>query len=68
IAELARTIRGVTGSDSEIVHTEGRDGDIAHSRGDVTKARERLGYEPTVDLEEGLETLVSTSPALANEG
>ncbi|MEM4781870.1 MAG: NAD-dependent epimerase/dehydratase family protein, partial [Halalkalicoccus sp.] len=43
IAELARTIRGVTGSDSEIVHTEGRDGDIAHSRGDVTKARERLG-------------------------
>ncbi|ADJ14074.1 NAD-dependent epimerase/dehydratase family protein [Halalkalicoccus jeotgali] len=57
IAELARAVREVVGSDSEIVHTEGRAGDINHSCAEITKARERLGYEPTVPLADGLGTL-----------
>ncbi|KYH26762.1 ADP-L-glycero-D-manno-heptose-6-epimerase [Halalkalicoccus paucihalophilus] len=58
IDDLARTVRDVTGSDSEVVYTEGRDGDIDRSRAEIEKAREHLGYEPTVALEDGLRTLV----------
>ncbi len=31
-----------------------RPGDVRHSRADISKARERLGYTPTVDFREGL--------------
>lgn len=58
INRLAEQVRDAVGSDSAIVHTDGREGDIRHSRADVTRARERLGYRPTVDLRSGLETLV----------
>ncbi|SFK65324.1 UDP-glucose 4-epimerase [Halogranum rubrum] len=58
IRELAETIRDVTDSDSEIVHTEGRTGDIDRSLADLSKARTGLGYEPTLSLEEGLKALV----------
>ncbi|WP_227374079.1 NAD-dependent epimerase/dehydratase family protein [Haladaptatus halobius] len=58
IRELAETVRDVTDSDSDIVHTDPRPGDIDHSRADVSRAREALGYEPTVSLSEGLASLV----------
>jgi UDP-glucose 4-epimerase len=58
IRELAERVREAVGSDSEIVHTDPRPGDIDHSTADLTKARERLGYEPTVTLQEGLADLV----------
>ncbi|SDM92678.1 UDP-glucose 4-epimerase [Halogranum gelatinilyticum] len=58
IRELAETIRDVTDSNSEIVHTDGRDGDIERSLADISKAQSQLGYEPTILLSEGLATLV----------
>jgi UDP-glucose 4-epimerase len=58
IRELAELIRDAVGSDSEIVHTDPRPGDIQHSCADIGRARSALGYEPTVDLEAGLRTLV----------
>ncbi|WP_435154484.1 NAD-dependent epimerase/dehydratase family protein [Haladaptatus sp. DFWS20] len=58
IRELAETVRNVTGSDSDIVHTDPRVGDIDHSRADVTRAQEALGYEPTVSLSSGLGSLI----------
>jgi UDP-glucose 4-epimerase len=61
IDDLATAVREVTDSDSEIVYTEGREGDIERSRADVGKARSMLRYESTVDLEDGLETLVDES-------
>ena len=61
IEELAAAVREVTDSDSEIVHTEPRKGDIERSRADVEKARSMLGYEPTTGLEDGLETLTTSS-------
>ncbi len=35
-------------------HIEPRPGDVRHSQADIEKARERLGYEPKVSLQEGL--------------
>lgn len=55
IHEVAETIKRVTDSNSEIVHVDGRDGDIDRSCADVTKAEKRLGYEPTLDIETGLQ-------------
>lgn len=65
IRELAELVVEVTGSESEIEHTAGRAGDIDRSRADVTKARDRLGYRPSVDLDEGLRRLVALSAGSA---
>jgi UDP-glucose 4-epimerase len=57
IRELAELVKRVTGSSSEIVHTDPREGDIEHSRADISKAEALLGYEPRVTLGEGLGTI-----------
>jgi UDP-glucose 4-epimerase len=57
IRELAETVRSVTDSSSDIVHTDPRPGDIDHSRADITEARTALGYEPSVSLTDGLAEL-----------
>lgn len=57
INELAERVKAVVGSDSPVVHTEERSGDIQHSRADIGRARRKLGYEPTVSLSDGLATL-----------
>jgi dTDP-glucose 4,6-dehydratase len=54
VAELARIVLEVTGSSSEIVHEPLPVDDPAQRRPDITLARERLGWEPQVDLREGL--------------
>jgi UDP-glucose 4-epimerase len=58
IGALARTVQGLTGGDATIEHVDPRPGDIDESLADVSKARERLGYEPTVDLDDGLDSVV----------
>ncbi|SEH17976.1 UDP-glucose 4-epimerase [Natronorubrum sediminis] len=58
ITDLAETIRTATGSSSSIVHRDPRPGDIRHSRADVSKAAQTLGFESRVDLERGIHSLV----------
>ncbi|MCU4718158.1 NAD-dependent epimerase/dehydratase family protein [Halapricum hydrolyticum] len=57
IQTLAETVQSIADTDSPIVHGEPRPGDIDRSCADVTRAREQLGYEPKISLEEGLRTL-----------
>ncbi|MUV88620.1 NAD-dependent epimerase/dehydratase family protein [Halapricum sp. CBA1109] len=57
IDELAELIRTAADSDSPIRNVDGRPGDIRHSRADTTAARERLGFEATVALGDGLPTV-----------
>ena len=57
ITALATAIAEVVGSDSPLVYGEPREGDIRASRADISRAVTNLGYEPTVDLRSGLETL-----------
>ena len=40
------------------VRRQFREGDIRHCYADITRARERLGYEPQVKLESGMDELV----------
>jgi UDP-glucose 4-epimerase len=58
INELAKTLADVTGTSLPPVHTEARTGDVRHSLADISKAKELLGYEPEVDLAEGLRRTV----------
>lgn len=57
IATLAERIRDAAGSSSPIRHGSPRPGDIRHSCADTTAARDRLGFESTVDLTDGLKTV-----------
>lgn len=54
VLELAKLIRGLTGSDSEIVFEPLPTDDPKVRRPDITRARETLGWSPTTPLEEGL--------------
>ncbi|MDS0475690.1 NAD-dependent epimerase/dehydratase family protein [Natrinema sp. 1APR25-10V2] len=54
IRELAEAVQDITVTESEIVHTEPRPGDIEHSQADISKAEAYLDYEPTVAFREGL--------------
>jgi len=59
VNDVARTLAGVLGVDMEPEVTgRYRVGDIRHCFADITRAREKLGYEPTVTLEEGMKELV----------
>lgn len=48
-------LRRMSGKDLEAKYEPPREGDIRDSQADTRKAREILGYEPTVLFEEGLE-------------
>jgi dTDP-glucose 4,6-dehydratase len=52
--ELAQTVIRVTGSSSEIVFEAMPIDDPQVRRPDITRARQVLGWEPEIDLEEGL--------------
>jgi nucleoside-diphosphate-sugar epimerase len=53
--ELLEVLKGITGkTDVTADYREARVGDVRHSLADITRARELLGYEPKVGLEEGL--------------
>jgi UDP-glucose 4-epimerase len=58
IRRLAELMRTRANGDSEIVHTDGRTGDIEQSMANIRKAKEDLGYEPTVELSEGIEDVL----------
>jgi dTDP-glucose 4,6-dehydratase len=54
IKEIAETIIRMTGSTSKIVYRPLPTDDPKQRRPDITRARELLGWEPKVQLEEGL--------------
>ena len=66
--QLAQTVIKVTGSTSEIVFEALPMDDPKERRPDITKAQQILGWEPEIDLEEGLRRWVRAlgyEPALA---
>ncbi|MBD3296447.1 MAG: NAD-dependent epimerase/dehydratase family protein [Candidatus Omnitrophica bacterium] len=68
ILEFARRIKEITGSDSEIVFEKLPVNDPKVRRPDISKAREKLGWEPEVSLEEGLEKTIDYFKKEMSEG
>ena len=64
ILQLAEEVRGATGSASEIVYEALPQDDPAVRQPDISRAREILGWEPTVGLADGLRmTIAGTTRA-----
>ncbi len=61
LLELARVVVEVTGSRSEIVHEALPTDDPQVRQPDITLAREVLGWEPEIDLREGLRRTIDAS-------
>jgi nucleoside-diphosphate-sugar epimerase len=51
---LFETMRRIVGVELQPVYAAARTGDVRDSQADISKARNLLGYEPTVSFEEGL--------------
>ena len=56
LLEVLKTITGQTGLDAD--YLEGRAGDVKHSQADNSLAKEWLGYQKLVGLEEGLKKTI----------
>jgi UDP-glucose 4-epimerase len=65
--ELVTELQSLLGTSVEVAYAAPRSGDVKHSLADITRARELLGYEPGVDLREGLRrTITSLLPDRAD--
>ena len=54
ILEFAERIISLTNSNSKIIHKPLPSDDPTRRRPDITLAKEKLGWEPKVDIDEGL--------------
>ncbi|MEQ1895979.1 MAG: NAD-dependent epimerase/dehydratase family protein [Vicinamibacterales bacterium] len=60
VAELARLVAKAAGRPgAPVEHVEGRPGDVLRLYADMTEARDLLGYQPAIGLEEGLARLLA---------
>lgn len=64
IGELAKTVIQMTGSQSELIQEPLPIDDPQQRQPDITKARELLNWEPTIELKEGLEKTIAYFKAL----
>jgi dTDP-glucose 4,6-dehydratase len=62
ILELAETVLKVTGSSSEIVNEALPVDDPQIRQPDITRARQLLGWEPEIQLEDGLRRMLGRAP------
>jgi dTDP-glucose 4,6-dehydratase len=67
IRELAELVIGMTGSASELTFLELPQDDPKTRRPDITVARQALGWEPRVELREGLEKTIPYFQRLVEE-
>ncbi len=58
LLDLIDRIGGILGKPTAPVHGPPRAGDIMHSLADIEKSRAKLGYEPAVPLDDGLERTI----------
>ncbi len=60
IADLARVVASAAGRPgAPVEHVEGRPGDVLRLYADMTQARELLGHQPVIGLEDGLARLLA---------
>ena len=62
IRELVRIVMEVTGTNTEVITNPRTDPGVSRMCADLTLAREKLGYQPRISLEEGLRLTLSRDP------
>lgn len=58
VNSMLQQINKITGKDVAPIYGDPRKGDIKHSHADITRAKERLGYQPKVSFEDGLRSTI----------
>jgi UDP-glucose 4-epimerase len=74
LLELVQAVNELLGTSIEPRHAAPRPGDVLHSQADISMARRDLGYDPKIDLKEGLrrslayyrQTTTSPTPSALN--
>jgi len=59
VNSLAEKINEILSTDIKPIYDKPRPGDVKHSYADVSKAREKLQYQPLVTVKEGLERTIN---------
>ena len=54
LLDLFQKLKKISSSDIEPTHMSDRPGDVKHSLADISKAKNLLGYDPQISVEEGL--------------
>lgn len=68
VLQFAEVIRKLCGSQSEIIFKDLPEDDPKIRQPDITRARSILGWEPKMDLEEGLKSTIEYFKNLLNQG
>jgi UDP-glucuronate decarboxylase len=68
ILELAQKVIDLTGSSSKIVQKALPQDDPKQRKPDISQAKNKLGWKPTIELEEGLKKTVAYFDALLAQG
>ncbi len=63
VLDIVRALEEVLGRRLPVRHTPPRPGDVRDTLADTSRARERLGYRPSVSFTEGLRRTVAAFPA-----
>ena len=58
INNLVKMISQNNSSGIEVIHAEERPGDVKHSLADISLANKMIGYQPTIELENGVKKYV----------
>jgi nucleoside-diphosphate-sugar epimerase len=59
---LAQYALEAVGASAEWIYAEDQDPGPSQMAADIQRARDKLGYQPRLDIREGLETMVSKDP------
>jgi UDP-glucose 4-epimerase len=60
VLDLVAALNRLLGTRLDVLHGPVRLGDVRHSRADISRARQDLGYQPTVTFEEGLRRTIQS--------
>jgi UDP-glucose 4-epimerase len=66
--DLVKEIGRVLGKQLDVRHLDPRPGDVKHSLADITRAKDLIGYEPTVAWENGIPPTIDFLRKLADQG
>ena len=67
VNKMVSVLRSVMDSEINLINIEKQQGDVPHTCADISKARNELGYEPSVSLEEGTRMHVEWAKKLIND-
>jgi nucleoside-diphosphate-sugar epimerase len=62
VGELIKCVQEVTGSNAEVIYNPKTSGGVSRLCADLTLAKEKLNYRPSIGLAEGLRLTLKRDP------